>query len=690
MKKKKSLRSISFLLSLMTIFSLFSALTSVGAFAAEENTTFLTEEVEQYTQNPITNSTGRLQSTFAGKTIDFSKYIYNLDDSADYIYVAFEEGGYVVFVRDTMEMMEYSLQGALPYSNSATQEYYAGPANCLQKRDSQFVNMQTGEVIAISREEAVTFSEQIRSSFQSKAEYRSELALEKGNLESETNAFLSSNASAKNNSVERSVSDTSGDTILNNGSTLIPNYQYFIVNPMHGENETGSCGPIAAQILLGYHNYYNDRRIIDDKYLYGFDDATGTVVNGEMNPNYCEDPMTMTRYTLGTRSEATGTNSYFVKVLNAVAPDTGGPSNSPMIYSGIIEVLNENLSSDEYSISCEGLIADPDNHLYVKEEIDAGRPVIIHMRDPEAVKDHGCVGYGYGVFPCSDGNGTYEGYIVHYGMEFLNCRWINTSWCKSYVTLRMNHEHEYICVGNIGQTGRKEYECTECGHRTDAAVVVTDETRYIEHVASIPPNLYDHNYKDYYVTFETAGSMLFQTFGSANTKLYLFDREYNQLAYDDNDGWSNNALFSYTVSANTPYVLRVHFSEQNASGNIKFAITSPSYDVSTYEGIDTMPASGGAWSFDLYYDTTYVLAFTPSTSGTYRIKTTPFDDIDVVVYVADATATTACHCDDNGSTSQVSNFTRNLVAGTSYFIVVSASDITTEEGFVDFSIRKVS
>ena len=134
----------------------------------------------------------------------------------------------------------------------------------------------------------------------------------------------------------------------------------------------------------------------------------------------------------------------------------------------------------------------------------------------------------------------------------------------------------------------------------------------------------------------------------------------------------------------------MEFFDENVSGNIKFAITSPSYDVSTYEDIDTMPASGAAWSFDLYYDTTYVLAFTPSTSGTYRIKTTPFDDIDVVVYVADATATTSCHCDDNGSTSQVSNFTMSLVAGKTYFIVVSASDISTEEGFVDFTIRKVS
>ena len=184
--------------------------------------------------------------------------------------------------------------------------------------------------------------------------------------------------------------------------------------------------------------------------------------------------------------------------------------------------------------------------------------------------------------------------------------------------------------------------------------------------------------------------MLFQTFGSEDAQLYLFDLEYNQLAFDDDSGYRVNAMFSYTVQANTPYILRLDFYDTTYYGDVKLSITPASYECQSYDEIDTMPASGDAWSFDLYYDTTYVLTFRPSTSGTYRIKTTPFDDIDVVVYVADATATTACHCDDNGSTSQVSNFTMNLVAGKTYFVVVSASDITAEEGFVDFSIRKVS
>ena len=48
---------------------------------------------------------------------------------------------------------------------------------------------------------------------------------------------------------------------------LIPNANYFLINPKHckntsAENIAGTCTTVAAQMLLGYHNYYSDRRII--------------------------------------------------------------------------------------------------------------------------------------------------------------------------------------------------------------------------------------------------------------------------------------------------------------------------------------------------------------------------------------------------------------------------------------------
>ena len=49
----------------------------------------------------------------------------------------------------------------------------------------------------------------------------------------------------------------------------IKNANYFLANPKHhnndgSDNETGTCTTVATQMLLGYHNYYSDRRLIPE------------------------------------------------------------------------------------------------------------------------------------------------------------------------------------------------------------------------------------------------------------------------------------------------------------------------------------------------------------------------------------------------------------------------------------------
>ena len=49
----------------------------------------------------------------------------------------------------------------------------------------------------------------------------------------------------------------------------IPNADYFQANPQHKNSnqtgyENGACTTIAMQMLLGYHNYYSDRRLIPE------------------------------------------------------------------------------------------------------------------------------------------------------------------------------------------------------------------------------------------------------------------------------------------------------------------------------------------------------------------------------------------------------------------------------------------
>ena len=60
------------------------------------------------------------------------------------------------------------------------------------------------------------------------------------------------------------------DTIgINNFTNVkyIDNANYFKANPYHAindgsDNPAGTCTTIAMQMLMGYHNYYTDRRLI--------------------------------------------------------------------------------------------------------------------------------------------------------------------------------------------------------------------------------------------------------------------------------------------------------------------------------------------------------------------------------------------------------------------------------------------
>lgn len=677
------------------------------AVAAEESIPS-SENVEEYKETASKDDENTLQSAFSNKTIRACEYVYNLDDAADYIYVEFEEGGYALFARETMEMMEYSLQGTLPYSDSSIRNYYAGPSNYLQKINAKFIDMKTNKPLDITPEDAIAFSQQVRTHVKNQTTYRADISLEKDDITAEINNFLSSNESMPATSSVRSSDppDYDGNALiqasLGSGSTLIPNYRYFVINPTHGRNvdgevygngNSGTCGAVAAQLLLGYHNYYSDRRIIEDRFLDGYDDETNTVITPQFNPNYCPDPMEMASFILGTRSEPTGANSFYMEMMTRIMePGTSGATLEE-VKDGIEDFLSERLASTEYLVNYEErgwfFGYSPIDSSIIKGEINKGRPIIITTSKNLDATNHAVVGYGYQNFTYPGDSGTYEGYIVHMGWdEEEACIWINSAWCDGYVSLKINHTHSYNEVGAIPGTNRTEYRCSICGHRTDAAIRVTAETRYTEHVATIPQN--EYLYKDYYVTFATPGRKLFLTFGNEDAQLYLFDAEYNQLAFDDDDGLNLNAMLYYTVEANKPYILRAKFYEDNEIGDVKIAVTPASYQCAFYEQLDTMTGTGEFWGFDLPLGKTFVLTFTPSQSGTYAIRTAPFDDIDTVLYVLDAVSTSACLFDDNGSDSQQATITTTLTAGKSYFIVVSAADITTEEGETDFFIQKVS
>ena len=208
-----------------------------------------------------------VKKLFGDVDIIREEYLYNLDNAPDYIYVLFDGGGYAVFNRHTFEMLEYSPAGQLPYEDSLV-KYYAGPVNYLQKDvNGGFKDVATGQVVEIDEQQATALANKIR---------KSNLNIEDGNG-SHSIQIDSSRVGDIKQKEDRVLSQSStnvpkndkNNLIIPNGmtGTYIDNAYYFLENPLHGKNikggnygddNSGTCGPVAAQLLLSYNNYYND------------------------------------------------------------------------------------------------------------------------------------------------------------------------------------------------------------------------------------------------------------------------------------------------------------------------------------------------------------------------------------------------------------------------------------------------
>jgi hypothetical protein len=90
--------------------------------------------------------------------------------------------------------------------------------------------------------------------------------------ESESILMLSSETNRNENIVNLEGAE-SGDPYFPIGDftnvEYISNKNYFLKNPKHAENDgsdnpAGTCTTVAMQMLMGYHNYYSDRRLIPE------------------------------------------------------------------------------------------------------------------------------------------------------------------------------------------------------------------------------------------------------------------------------------------------------------------------------------------------------------------------------------------------------------------------------------------
>lgn len=81
-------------------------------------------------------------------------------------------------------------------------------------------------------------------------------------------------------------------------------------------------------------------------------------------------------------------------------------------------------------------------------------------------------------------------------------------------------------------------------------------------------------YKDYFITFSKGSTKVFQTLGTKDSYLYIYDSLGNLLASNDDSGYSLNSLIKYYCSANVQYIIRVKFFSTSYYGETKIIITS--------------------------------------------------------------------------------------------------------------------
>lgn len=140
----KKIKITSLRLMLFLVIFVVALISSASVFAFEGE------------RNDIQKITSEL---FEDAKIKSYEHLYGFNDAPDFIYVEFENSGYAIYLRDTLELLEFAPKGNLPFPTNGARKYYGGPANYFEKTGEQtFVSLDTNETFSISSVEAENYS----------------------------------------------------------------------------------------------------------------------------------------------------------------------------------------------------------------------------------------------------------------------------------------------------------------------------------------------------------------------------------------------------------------------------------------------------------------------------------------------------------------------------------------------------
>lgn len=241
----------------------------------------------------------------------------------------------------------------------------------------------------------------------------------------------------------------------------IPNANYFLINPKHSNNTTidnpkGVCTTVAMQMLLGYHNYYSDRRIIPQS-------ANGKVFlasdYGDLNYN----PLIKVQSVSGQGSQQIGTLDTVYDGIydnNIFADISYVGQFLDVVKNGLnnfLEDITETTVRNEINISNMQSF----NESQARAEIDEGRPIMLATFVLQDNFFHVVVAYGYAKL-----NGV-DGFFVHYGWGADGIQvWVPSELFGFQMRMSVNHAHSLVDTGSNIKKNYRKLSCSVCGYST--------------------------------------------------------------------------------------------------------------------------------------------------------------------------------------------------------------------------------
>ena len=252
----------------------------------------------------------------------------------------------------------------------------------------------------------------------------------------------------------------------------ISNKNYFIANPLHAVhdesyNSNGTCTTVAMQLLLGYHNYYTDRRLIpqtDGEDLIFLESNYGDIL---------EYPSIDNSLSSGTGRSSLGTSdSVYHELfrLNSMGSLPGLGQSIGLVKNAAKKFVEEHSDFDSDNFNIESGIYSKNSAI---NELNNGRPIILGFNKLFENGDnnfHVVVAYGYAKYNEEDG------YIVHFGWgDNKNHAWVPENWIGYQIKINIEHTHTYIDSGEMVNRIYKKFICNECQCETLNCIYKTNE-----------------------------------------------------------------------------------------------------------------------------------------------------------------------------------------------------------------------